>query len=344
VAEGVKPEQCLAIGDLKIPISVEFLGLLDTVASVGIAHIAPFVEGHMAWASGTQELPDEATYGGLIKRCVHLVSSHEQRLCFPLDSIRRTNGKYPANSVEVVYPGMHSDLGGGYPPGDQGKANEGESKENKVGDGQLLSQIALHEMYAAAFAVGAPLKVPKTSLPKNLAQDIWRAMPPDLGKQFDVDTSLVERFNAWREVTLGLTTGTISDEHAAQFTPVSASLTLEAAVDNQMAWITAWRIDRYAGDTLKSARFYKEATDTDAQSAHREESEKKRDAKQKIVEKARKDQLAKQREGKPPQPLPAGIKDFDPDMAQTQLRQAAQEFGEDYRSEWRTLTGWKQTI
>jgi hypothetical protein len=62
--ESQKPEQCLAVNDLKIPISVEFLGLLDTVASVGVAHIAPVAEGHMAWADGTQELPDEATTVG----------------------------------------------------------------------------------------------------------------------------------------------------------------------------------------------------------------------------------------------------------------------------------------
>lgn len=67
------------------------------------------------------ELPDDETYGGLIKKCVHLVSGHEQRLCFPLDSVRRANGKYPPCATEVVYPGMHSDIGGGYPPGIKGK-------------------------------------------------------------------------------------------------------------------------------------------------------------------------------------------------------------------------------
>lgn len=137
-----KPEQCLMSGDLKIPLSVEFLGLLDTVASVGIPHIAPVAEGHMGWADGNQALPEEKRYGGLIKHGVHLVSAHEQRLCFPLDSIRRTDGSYPARCVEVLYPGMHSDLGGGYPPGDQGKANGPD-------DALLLSQIALHDMYAA---------------------------------------------------------------------------------------------------------------------------------------------------------------------------------------------------
>ncbi|WP_036835729.1 phospholipase effector Tle1 domain-containing protein, partial [Photorhabdus temperata] len=82
-----KPSQCLQAKnetdpDGNLPISVEFLGLFDTVASVGGSHVVPVVEGHMAWADGTQELPSEETYGGLVKRCVHLVSTHEQRLSF----------------------------------------------------------------------------------------------------------------------------------------------------------------------------------------------------------------------------------------------------------------------
>ena len=332
-AKGQKPQQCLAINDLKIPISVEYLGLLDTVASVGIAHIAPVAEGHMAWADGTQELPDEATYGGLIKRCVHLVSSNEQRLCFPLDSIRYTAGKYPSNSVEVVYPGMHSDLGGGYPPGDQGKGNG-------TGDGHILSQIALHELYADAFSTGAPLKVPVDALPKDLSQDSWRAMPLDVVNQFFIAPDLIGRFNAWREVTLNLPSEKekISDEKAARFEPVRASVTLEKAVENQMAWITAWRINRYAGASMLNTPFYQRATDKDGNALQLKASKDEREAKQKKVEETRQQQLADHRPGEPLPILMPGVKDFDPDIAKTQLYQAALEFGEDYRGESRSLT------
>lgn len=52
---------------MRLPVSVEFLGLLDTVASVGVAHVVPVADGHMSWADGTMELPDDETYGGLIK-------------------------------------------------------------------------------------------------------------------------------------------------------------------------------------------------------------------------------------------------------------------------------------
>ncbi|HHL1424311.1 TPA: DUF2235 domain-containing protein, partial [Klebsiella pneumoniae] len=63
-AEGEKPPQCLQTGGMQLPVSVEFLGLLDTVASVGVAHVVPVADGHMSWADGTMELPDDETYGG----------------------------------------------------------------------------------------------------------------------------------------------------------------------------------------------------------------------------------------------------------------------------------------
>ena len=236
-----KPEQCLAVGELKIPLSVEFLGLLDTVASVGVAHIAPVAEGHMGWADGSQELPDEEFYGGFIKRCVHLVSAHEQRLCFPLDSIRRPDGKYPANSVEVIYPGVHSDIGGGYPPGDQGKGDS---------DLELISQIALNDIYAAAYNIGAPLKVKLQSLPVDLQKDLWRVMPVQLVRDFDISPEVVLRFNSWRTLTLSVESYAkdISKELAAKYDPQRAPLCLERALEEQIAWITAWRINRYAGE------------------------------------------------------------------------------------------------
>lgn len=333
-----KPEQCLAVGGLKIPLSVEFLGLLDTVASVGVAHIAPVAEGHMGWADGTQELPAEKVYGGLIKNCVHLVSSHEQRLCFPLDSIRRPDGHYPANSLEVVYPGMHSDLGGGYPPGDQGKANA----DN---DGYLLSQIALHEMYASAFESGAPLKVPKEVLPVDLANDPWRTMPFDLGREFFISEILINRFNAWRELTLGLSSpaAPIPPEQAAKYDPPRAPVSLEKALEDQMGWITAWRINRYAGGAYKTQRFYVDSAanglDKDSDPLVRKQSEAERDDLQKEIEKERKKKIAGHKPEEGFLMLPPGLKDFDAALGQTQLRQAAVEFREDYHGLSRSCTG-----
>ncbi|GKW05452.1 hypothetical protein PEC301877_42650 [Pectobacterium carotovorum subsp. carotovorum] len=338
-AEGENPPQCLQIGELQLPISVEFLGLLDTVASVGIAHVVPIAEGHMSWADGTMELPSDETYGGLIKKCVHLVSGHEQRLCFPLDSVRRGNGKYPPYATEVVYPGMHSDLGGGYPPGDQGKANAEH-------DGYLLSQIVLHDLYASAFSAGAPLKVPKAALPKELSQDQWRSMPFDLGEQFFVSEVLSSRFNAWRELTLNQTTPEkIAPEEASRYEPPRASGSLETVVENQIAWITAWRIERYARGSMLKTPFYQRATNTEALPAARKAAEEVRNEKQKKVLEKRQDQRVKQPADKMDElVLHPGVKDFDPKMDQTQLFEAAKEFGKDYNDGYRIPDNLAQAV
>lgn len=319
---------CFNIGGLKLPISVEYLGILDTVASVGVADLVPVYSGHMSWADGTQQLPDN----GLVKRCLHIVASHEQRLCFPLDSIRREDGTYPANSVEVLHPGVHSDQGGGYPPGDQGKAL---SSDSRVGDGLLLSQIALNDLYADAFAHGAPLKVPADSLPEELKRDLWRALPREVTLEFTVAHPLVHRFNAWREVTLGLRAAIepLPTELADQYKPIQSDQPLEQALRNQMAWMTAWRIDRYAFMTLKKQPFYKQATDTHGEPTARKKAEIDRDQRQAEVKKENRSQLyAQTRSGQPARPFKPGVKDFDPDMAQTQLREAAEEFGDAYRA------------
>jgi len=328
--EEEKPPQHLQIGEYQLPISIEFLGLLDTVASVGVAHVVPVAEGHMSWADDTMELPDDKTFAGLIKKCVHLVSGHEQRLCFPLDSVRRANGRYPPYATEVVYPGMHSDIGGGYPPGDQGKAND-------EFDRFLLSQISLHDMYANAFNAGAPLKVPKSSLPENLRKYNWRFMEPELQLEFAVAPELVNRFNAWRELTLGLTApAAITSEEAAKYDPPRASVSLEKLVDNQIAWITAWRIERYAKGSLLTTPFYRLATDTQALPGPREAGKAKQKKDQdEVIAWREKQRVAQSADEMDELVYKPGIKDYDPDMAQTQLFEAAKEFGKDYHDGYR---------
>lgn len=318
----------LKLDDLELPVSVEYLGLLDTVASVGFADIVPVANGHMSWADGNQELPG----GGLVKRCLHLVASHEQRLCFPLESIRRESGVYPVNSVEVIYPGVHSDQGGGYPPGDQGKAG---NKDSIEGDGLLLSQIALNDLYGDAFAFGAPFKVPKNTLPIELRDELWRAMEDDLAQQFDVSTSLVTRFNAWRQLTLRLPSVNqpLPTDQTERYEPLPSTITLEQAVREQLGWITAWRIDRYAFASLRKTAFYLDASDTHADPDTRATAETQREKAQADIEKNRLQQRARERNGRTPKtPLAPGLPSFDPDIARTQLREAAEEFRANYHA------------
>lgn len=88
-----------------VPIRMHFMGLFDTVASFGLATLnvdTPFNEKNLI-------VPHS------VERCVHYIAAQELRFSFPVDLIRK-NGKLKAGWTEKVYPGVHSDVGGGYEP------------------------------------------------------------------------------------------------------------------------------------------------------------------------------------------------------------------------------------
>ncbi|BAU74186.1 T6SS phospholipase effector Tle1-like catalytic domain-containing protein [Metapseudomonas furukawaii] len=313
-----QPERSL----LGIPLRIEFLGLMDTVASVGSAHAAPFASGHMDWADGNLPLPCAERFPGWIKDCRHFVAAHEQRLCFPLDSIRTEAGHYPPYAREVLYPGVHSDVGGGYPPGAQGKARDGQA--------ELLSQIALHDLYAAAFAAGAPLAVPEAVVPEELRQiKPARQMSLETKEEFDITPGLVHRFNAWRSATLGLSEATPAESSSHE--PQQAGQDLDTLMAEQLAWLTGWRIERFARGSYASRPFYGEARQTSA-----EEQVQEREALA-----ARRDELRKKRQaarGNPDVRL-VDEPDYEPVLDRQQIREAATEFEHDYTERWREQTG-----
>ena len=170
---------------LGIPISIEFMGLLDTVSAVGVPHILPSATGHLGWAANSLRLP--ATKG-FLKSCYHFVAGHEQHGDLPLDSIRGPDGKYPAGAVEVVYPGMHADVGGDCKPTELGKV--------QTDAASLLSKIVLHDMYAAAFDAGAPLSVPPEVLPGGAKDKTYRMMSVYVLEQFKISEQAIALFNA----------------------------------------------------------------------------------------------------------------------------------------------------
>jgi hypothetical protein len=300
------------------PIAVEFLGLCDTVASVGIPRMVPGFRGHLGWADDNLALPDEGRFPGFIRRCCHFISAHEQRLCFPLDSVRRTDGRYPANTLEVIYPGVHSDVGGGYMYGEQGKGVE---------DALLLSQIVLHDLYAAAFAAGAPLQVPEAVVPPYLlARKPSRIMDEDILKEFDIEQPLIDRFNAWR-TTL---TGELSQVTSPGYHPEPLPFALEGTLFQQMAWMTGWRIGRFANGSYRHQPFYQAAgwNSGDADPAQRKASEAARNQKQQERE--------AQRRQNPDTP---GVPVFEPACDQLQLQQGADEFRTDYTTSASFMVG-----
>lgn len=135
------PSYALAL--VGIPLRIQFVGLFDTVASAGMADASPFWRGFGGWANGTMAIPD------CVERTVHFVAAHEIRRAFPVSSVGM-DAKMPRNCLEVVYPGAHSDVGGGYAPGDQGKATGDRTA--------LVSQVPLVEMYLEALKSGVPMR------------------------------------------------------------------------------------------------------------------------------------------------------------------------------------------
>jgi hypothetical protein len=120
--------------------------------------------GHYAWA-------DDISIPAYVTRCVHYVAAHEVREKFPSDTVKQSN-TIPANAVEVVFPGMHSDIGGGYLPSSQ------EARTNE------LSRITLNNMYCEAWKAGVPLRSPT---------DITKTYPG----LFDISSELEASFNEY---------------------------------------------------------------------------------------------------------------------------------------------------
>nr|WP_197071483.1 DUF2235 domain-containing protein [Massilia sp. JS1662] len=190
-------ERCVRLGDTWVlktgswPLRVRFLGLFDTVASVGLPmsnnttskigtmfsslryivddRLASYIEtrpsslafsrngvagadpapgmydGHSDWGNMLDINP-------MVEEVRHFIAAHEIRNSFPVDSVSclRKNGvSKPEHFYETVYPGVHSDVGGSYAPGEGGRATS--PSEN-------LGVIPLMHMYNYALAKGVPLR------------------------------------------------------------------------------------------------------------------------------------------------------------------------------------------
>jgi hypothetical protein len=125
--------------------------------------------GHDAWG-GELAIPFD------VEEVRHFVSAHELRNSFPLDSVSQLQGRKivkSPNFYEIVYPGVHSDVGGSYRPHEGGKQD---SSKQKIG------LIAGNDMYEAALTKGLPFK------PRSKWSD-------DNFEDFEVDDETRERYN-----------------------------------------------------------------------------------------------------------------------------------------------------
>jgi Uncharacterized alpha/beta hydrolase domain (DUF2235) len=162
------------------PIDLYFLGLFDSVASVGLpmsannvvtkrrngfgwrdvlsrgesyggaerdlqrlAFGAPGADPSPGIANGHGDWADNLAIAPIVSQCLHLVAGHEMRNSFPMDSVLQGTA-CPPGTVEIVYPGVHSDVGGGYRQGEGGKSS-------------LLAIMPLRTMFEKAIEAKVPL-------------------------------------------------------------------------------------------------------------------------------------------------------------------------------------------
>ncbi|WP_272159118.1 phospholipase effector Tle1 domain-containing protein, partial [Vibrio algivorus] len=101
-SDAFNPNQGYEVDSSKA-VSVRFVGLFDTVGSF-------YLPGNQDNGQFKLALnPDCA------QTVVQLTAYHEYRHNFPLTSLRQGNAPLPTNFYQEVFPGAHSDVGGGYP-------------------------------------------------------------------------------------------------------------------------------------------------------------------------------------------------------------------------------------
>lgn len=216
----------------RYPLSIEFMGLWDTVASVGLPMSANNVgayrssrrsggnairmtkdvllrqkpemlravdlafglpgadpspgsaDGHGAWADGLK-IPD------VVRQCVHMVAAHEWRNSFPVDSVQSSALTRGANCREYVYPGAHSDVGGGYRPGESGEGKATPSGQRNADAALQLSLVPLRAMYDKAIEAGVPLM--------KVGSEGWADFNVS---DFSIESTLLDRFNHYMSATV----------------------------------------------------------------------------------------------------------------------------------------------
>ncbi len=118
-------------------VTIRFMGIFDTVGSFGLA-------------GNDIDIGYDLSINPNIQQVVHMVAEHEVRRFFDLQSAKADydgHPKFQPNTLELRYPGAHSDVGGGY------KFKE-DNEPNKLNH---LARIPLQDMYHLALQTGVPL-------------------------------------------------------------------------------------------------------------------------------------------------------------------------------------------
>jgi hypothetical protein len=145
-----------------------------------------------------------SSYGGMlaiheaVEEVRHFIAAHEMRNSFPVDSISTLrDGRIvkPAHFHETVYPGVHSDVGGSYAPGEGGK---GATESEKYGI------VPLTHMYQYAIRAGVPLKNPGA----------WAKMSRD---DFLADPVMTATYDAYLKTISSGTLGQVMNNHMQHY-------------------------------------------------------------------------------------------------------------------------------
>lgn len=90
-------------------VEIRFVGVFDSVAAI-VNPVAGDLLAHNDRNRPVKLYLDSDKVG----QAVHLTAAHEHRKNFALNSLRNRDGSLPTNFREIVLPGVHSDIGGGY--------------------------------------------------------------------------------------------------------------------------------------------------------------------------------------------------------------------------------------
>lgn len=195
---------------------IRFMGLFDTVASVGrpmssnttskigtaTSDIASIIKSRLGdsaarpntlafqkgGAAGADPAPGRAnghdSWGAamripeIVEEVRHFIAAHEIRNSFPVDSVSSLAGgriTKPSHFYETVYPGVHSDIGASYRPGEGARSDE---------NSERLGLIPLRHMYEHAAARGVPL----------LPESNWKSFNK---KDFEISQDLTKVYNGY---------------------------------------------------------------------------------------------------------------------------------------------------
>jgi type VI secretion system secreted protein VgrG len=115
---------------LKTDVTINFIGLFDTVASIANPWVLDFTGANSRNPFANLKLPDDCA-----NKVVHLVARDEVRENFALNSLGDT---------DLVLPGVHSDLGGGYLPIAKEKLLLGKPSTSTVSEGMDATRSAAY--------------------------------------------------------------------------------------------------------------------------------------------------------------------------------------------------------